>query len=73
MLVLSRKINERITIGDTICITVVAIKGNQVRIGIEAPPVVRIFRNELLSGRDGAAGEPAAGCATERTAVGVSF
>jgi carbon storage regulator len=47
MLVLSRKVNERILIGEHIRITVVATRGNQVRIGIEAPPDVRVLRDEL--------------------------
>jgi carbon storage regulator CsrA len=47
MLVLSRKIDEQIIIGDDIRITVVSIRGNQVRLGFEAPPRVSIFREEL--------------------------
>lgn len=49
MLVLSRKINEAILIADNIRVTVVAIRGNQVRIGIEAPPEVPVFREEVLN------------------------
>ena len=48
MLVLSRKKGQSIEIGDGITVTVTQIKGNQVRIGIQAPPEVRIHRNELI-------------------------
>jgi len=47
MLVLSRKVDERILIGESIRLTVVSIRGNQVRIGFEAPTDVPIFREEL--------------------------
>ena len=48
MLVLTRKLMEKLVIGDNICITVVRIEGGQVRLGIEAPPDVRIVRSELV-------------------------
>jgi carbon storage regulator len=47
MLVLSRKIGERVCLGDGIQITVVAIQGNRVRLGFLAPPDVLIRREEL--------------------------
>jgi len=47
MLVLSRKVNEQILIGNNIRMTVVSIRGNQVRLGFEAPQSVAIFRDEL--------------------------
>ncbi|QEF99172.1 Carbon storage regulator [Stieleria maiorica] len=47
MLVLSRKENERIQIGDEIVLTITAIKGNRVSVGIEAPYDVAIRRGEL--------------------------
>jgi carbon storage regulator len=50
MLVLSRKLNETIVINGDIRIMVVAIRGNQVRLGIEAPDSVGIFREELGGG-----------------------
>ena len=50
MLVLSRKLGEKIYINDNICITVVDIDRGKIRLGIEAPRDVPIFRQELLSG-----------------------
>lgn len=47
MLVLSRKISEVIEIGEGVTVTVVAIQGNRVRLGIVAPEGVRIIRQEL--------------------------
>ena len=49
MLVLSRKSNEFIRIGDNIMLRVLAIKGSVVRLGIEAPTDVSILRGELLA------------------------
>lgn len=48
MLVLSRKLGEKIFIGENICITVVDVDRNKIRLGIEAPPSVAILRQELL-------------------------
>jgi carbon storage regulator len=47
MLVLSRKKNESIMIGDTIEIKVIAVEGDMVRIGVEAPRDVEVFRKEI--------------------------
>jgi carbon storage regulator len=47
MLVLSRKVGEKIHIGSDIVVTVVEIKGNRARLAIEAPDDVRILRHEL--------------------------
>ena len=51
MLVLSRKVGERILVGDEVTITVVRIAGGGVRIGIEAPPELAVIREELKDGR----------------------
>lgn len=59
MLVLSRKRSERIVIGKDICITVVKLEGNQVRLGIEAPSQLSVMRAELLE-RYPASGAPVA-------------
>ena len=47
MLVLSRKEGEEVVIGDNILLTVVAIRGNQVRLSFTAPPDVAIQREEV--------------------------
>lgn len=47
MLVLSRKVGEKLVIGDGIVITVNRVVGQRVSLGIEAPPHVRIVRGEL--------------------------
>lgn len=48
ILVLSRRLGEKIVIGDNICITVVDIDRGKIRLGIEAPRDVPIYRQELL-------------------------
>lgn len=48
MLVLTRKPNESITIDGEIEITVLEVTGNRIRLGIKAPPAVKILRNELV-------------------------
>lgn len=47
MLVLSRRENERIRLGDSIVVTVVRLSGDKVRLGIEAPADVVVLRDEL--------------------------
>lgn len=47
MLALSRKMNESIMLGNDIEITILEIKGDQVKIGIRAPKVVPIYRKEI--------------------------
>lgn len=50
MLVLSRKLNEKIIINGDIVVTVVKIDRNQVRLGIEAPGHVPVYREEIVPG-----------------------
>jgi carbon storage regulator len=47
MLILARKVNETIVIGDKIRMSVVEIRGDQVKLGIEAPQEVSIYREEV--------------------------
>ena len=47
MLVLTRKLMEKLYIGDQICVTVVRVEGGQVRLGIEAPRQIPVVRAEL--------------------------
>jgi len=48
MLVLSRKVGERIHIGNDVIVTVLSVRGGRIRLGIEAPEGVHIKRHELL-------------------------
>ena len=47
MLVLTRKVNESITIGSNITVSILEIRGNQVRVGIEAPKDIPVNRTEI--------------------------
>jgi len=47
MLILARKLNEKILIGDSIEISVIEIKGEHVKIGIDAPAHVKVYRQEV--------------------------
>ena len=51
MLVLSRKLGEKIVIGDNVVITIVKIDRNQIRIGIEAPQDIPVYREEIAPNR----------------------
>jgi carbon storage regulator len=47
MLILTRRVGETVRIGDDVSITVLGVKGNQVRIGIDAPREVAVHREEI--------------------------
>ncbi len=47
MLILSRRESERVHLGDEIVLTIVRVNGDKVRIGVEAPPHIKILRTEL--------------------------
>jgi len=64
MLVLTRNIGEKIIIAGNIQVTVVAIKGNKVRVGIEAPESVRVDRAEVADRRQELTDAPAIAAAS---------
>jgi len=77
MLVLTRRIGEEIVIGDNIRVTVVAVNGPRVRLGITAPRSISVARLELLAGCSEGTRSPAAerngksqesGCASTESA-----
>lgn len=49
MLILTRRVGETVMIGDDIQVVILGVKGNQVRVGIEAPTAINIVREELLT------------------------
>ena len=48
MLILTRRIGENLRIGDDVVVTVLGVKGNQVRLGVEAPKSVPVHREEIF-------------------------
>jgi carbon storage regulator len=48
MLILSRKINEKIMLGEDISVSIIEIRGDQVRLGVDAPKSVKVFRQEVF-------------------------
>ena len=49
MLILSRKTDQQIKIGDDITLTIIESRGDQVKIGVEAPKSIKVFRQEVFS------------------------
>ena len=64
MLILTRRVGETLMIGDSVTITVLGVKGNQVRLGVNAPKDVSVHREEIYQRiqreHDGEDGEPTA-------------
>ncbi len=48
MLILTRKIDEKIKIGDQITISIIDVHGDQVKIGVDAPRDIKVFREEVF-------------------------
>ncbi len=70
MLILTRRLNETIMIGDAISVTVLGTKGNQVRLGVNAPRDVTVHREEVYEriraeALDGRPGSPRGGSGSQ--------
>ena len=60
MLILTRRVGETLMIGDSVTVTILGVKGNQVRVGITAPKDVAVHREEIFQriGREGSGPAP---------------
>ena len=48
MLILTRRVGEKLVIGENVIVTVLGVKGNQIRIGIDAPSEIQVHREEIF-------------------------
>jgi carbon storage regulator len=58
MLILTRRVGESVVIGEDVTVTVLGVKGNQVRIGINAPKTVAVHREEIFERNKNGQGAP---------------
>ena len=70
MLILTRRVGETVMIGDDVTITVLGVKGNQVRVGINAPKSIAVHREEIY---ERIKREHAAESAAEKQTTGTGF
>jgi carbon storage regulator len=71
MLILTRRVGEAVMIGSDVTVTVLGVKGNQVRIGVNAPKHVAVHREEIFERiQREHGGAPAEGCRPEAAANG---
>ncbi len=49
MLILTRRVGETLMVGDEVSITVLGVKGNQVRLGVDAPKTIAVHREEIYA------------------------
>jgi carbon storage regulator len=69
MLILARRVNECIVIGDDIKVSVVDIRGDQVKLGIDAPRSVKVYRQEVYDAIQAENREAAISSATDLTSL----
>ena len=69
MLILTRRVGETLMVGDDVTVTVLGVKGNQVRIGVNAPKDVAVHREEIYDRikKEGAEGSESGGDADDNT------